>query len=162
MALPLDRAILALPERAPKLIWLMYTGISRSIGLSAFFPMTVRMFTSLSASLGDVASWAPRNRMSSKFGTGTVVSMALSTLFPVSAIAWMSSITPPSNLLRFCGTSMLPSGTTDGAGSDSGSSARFCVDSSSMRTKADFGEWQRGQTQSSGRSSNLTPSSSSS
>lgn len=106
MALPLDSAIFALPDNAPKLMWLMYTGISSSIGLRDPFPMTVRMDTSSHLSFGALASCAPRNRMSSKPGTSSSVSMALSTLLPVMDIAWMSSMTPPSYLIRFCGSEM--------------------------------------------------------
>ena len=106
MALPLDNAIFALPDSAPKLMWLMYTGTSSSIGLLDPFPMTVRMETSSHLSFGALASCAPRNRMSSNPGTSSSVSMALSTLLPVMAIAWMSSMTPPSYLMRFWGSEM--------------------------------------------------------
>ena len=83
MALPLDRATLALPESAPKLMWEMYMGASRTMGCFAFLPMTVRRLTSSLSSRGLVASCAPRKRMSVKSGTGMRVSMGAPALLPV-------------------------------------------------------------------------------
>ena len=147
-------------------MWLTKTGDSSSIGRFAPFPITVLMLTSASVSQGMGASWAPRNSMSLKSGTDSRVSIAPSTLLPVSAMAWMSSMTPPSRLTR-AGSTLMSGSTEEDALPLSGSAwngASTWTDfpSSPMSSNADLGEWQRGHTQSSGRSSNLTPSYSSS
>nr|WP_235584938.1 hypothetical protein [Candidatus Methanomethylophilus sp. 1R26] len=94
------RAVFAVAESAPKLIWDMNIGLSRTMGLAAEVPMTVLMFTGAPSSKGGWASCPPRIRMSSNFGTGRRVSMACPGLFPVAAISWISSMTPPSCLIR--------------------------------------------------------------
>ena len=144
-------------------MWLTNTGLSRTIGLFAFFPMTVLRETSAPSSRGKGSSWAPRIRMSSNLGTFASVSMAPDMLLPVSAMAWMSSMTPPSRLTRAGGIPFLAgaSASSAGAGSEEGS-AEGSADSSPTLTKALFGEPHSGHTQSSGRSSNLTGSESSS
>ena len=146
-------------------MWLMYTGDSMTMGFAAFLPITVRMLTSASVSHGILASCAPRKRMSSNPGTGISVSMAPSTLLPERAIAWMSSMTPPSCLTRRGSTSCVRGASAEGVTSTTtGSSELITVvgASSPTRTNADLGERHSGHIQSSGRSSNLTPSLSSS
>ena len=164
MAVPFESAILALPDSAPKLMCDTKMGVSRTMGFSASLPMTVRMLTSASSARGKCASCAPSTRMSSKAGTFICVSMAAPMLCPVSEMVRISSMIPLSCLTSAGSTAMESSDTSaaTGFGSSGTSAAGAFFASLPMRTKALLGDLQRGHTQSSGRSSNLTFSMSSS
>ena len=105
----------------------MYTGISRTMGFSAFFPMTVRRQTSSEASSGFLASCAPRNSMSLNPGTGRRVSIGSPGLLPVYDISRISSIGPLSCLMKRgsieTSSSLDPSSTGSGTAAGAGPSS---------------------------------------
>ena len=92
MAAPLDRAVFASLDRAPKDMWETKTGVSSTMGLAAFFPMMVFVTTGSPSFSGAGSSCAPFIRISSQLGMGICVPMAAWILCPVTDISWISLI----------------------------------------------------------------------